>query len=107
MFVYPDPILRAHRQQLAEFALKHRLPTMHAFREYVDAGGLISYGANVPALFATAGEQVAKILAGARPSDLPVQQATRFDLVINQKTARALGLAIPPSLLLRADHVIE
>jgi putative ABC transport system substrate-binding protein len=107
LFVYPDPISILERRQIAEFALKQRLPTMNAFREFVDAGGLISYGANTAELLAIAGEQIAQILDGVRPGDLPVRQATRFELVINLKTARALGLTIPPSLLARADQVIE
>jgi putative ABC transport system substrate-binding protein len=107
LFVYPDPISVLERRQIAEFALKQRLPTMNAFREFVDAGGLMSYGANTAELLALAGEQIAQILDGVRPSDLPVRQATRFELVINLKTAKALGLTIPPSLLARADQVIE
>jgi putative ABC transport system substrate-binding protein len=107
LFVYPDPISLLERRQIAEFALKQRLPTMNAFREFVDAGGLMSYGANTAELLALAGEQIAQILDGVRPGDLPVRQAIRFELVINLKTAKALGLTIPPSLLLRADEVIE
>jgi putative ABC transport system substrate-binding protein len=80
---------------------------VHAFRFYVDAGGLMSYGATTSEIYTTAAEQVAKILRGARPSELPIQQATRFELVINNKTAKALGITIPPSLLERADEVIE
>jgi putative tryptophan/tyrosine transport system substrate-binding protein len=109
LLVYPDVVLSTYPrpQQLADFAIKAKLPTMHAFRFYVDAGGLMSYGATTSEIYTTAAEQVAKILNGARPSDLPVQQATRFELVINNRTARALGLTIPPSLLSRADEVIE
>ena len=107
LFVYPDPILIAQGKQVAEFALTNCLPTMFAFREFVDAGGLMSYGASLNAMGASAAELIAKILDGKRPSELPVQQATRFELVINLKTARALGLTIPPSLLARADEVIE
>jgi putative tryptophan/tyrosine transport system substrate-binding protein len=95
------------RKQIAEFAVTNRLPTMFAFREFVEAGGLMSYGASLREMGASAAEQVAKILDGTRPSELPVEQATRFELVINLKTARALGLTIPPSLLARADEVIE
>jgi putative tryptophan/tyrosine transport system substrate-binding protein len=107
LFVYPDPILVAERKQIAEFAVTNRLPTMFAFREFVDAGGLISYGARIRDMYASAGELIAKVLAGTRPSEVPIEQATRFELVINLKTARALGLTIPPSLLSRADEVIE
>ncbi|HEV8441095.1 MAG TPA: ABC transporter substrate-binding protein [Methylomirabilota bacterium] len=109
LFVYPDVVLSSHPrpQQLADFAIKAHLPTMHAFRFFVDAGGLMSYGATQSEIYTMAAEQVAKILGGARPSELPLRQATRFELVINNRTAKALGLTIPPSLLLRADEVIE
>jgi putative tryptophan/tyrosine transport system substrate-binding protein len=109
LFVYPDVVLSSHPrpQQLADFAIKAHLPTMHAFRFFVDAGGLMSYGATASEIYTMAAEQVAKILDGARPSELPLRQATRFELVINNWTARALGLTIPPSLLVRADEVIE
>jgi putative ABC transport system substrate-binding protein len=109
LLVYPDVVLSSYPrpQQLADFAIKAHLPTMHAFRFFVDAGGLMSYGATQSEIYTTAAEQVAKILNGARPSELPLQQATRFELVINNRTAKALGLTIPPSLLLRADEVIE
>jgi putative tryptophan/tyrosine transport system substrate-binding protein len=107
LFVYPDPILIAQRKQVAEFAVTNRLPTMFAFREFVDAGGLMSYGSSLNAMAASAAELIAKILDGKRPIELPVQRPTRFELVINLTTARALGLTIPPSLLTRADEVIE
>ena len=109
LFVYPDVVLSSHPRpgQLADFAIKARLPTMHAFRFFVDAGGLMSYGATQAEIYTIAAEQVAKILNGARPSDLPLRQATRFELVINNRTAKALGITIPPALLLRADEVIE
>src|SRR5438034_1871646 len=109
LFVYPDVVLSSHPRprQLADFAIKAHLPTMHAFRFFVDAGGLMSYGATQSEIYTIAAEQVAKILNGARPSELPLRQATRFELVINNRTAKALGLTIPPSLLLRADEVIE
>jgi putative ABC transport system substrate-binding protein len=109
LLVYPDVVLSSHPgpQQLGDFTLKAKLPTVHAFRFYVDAGGLMSYGATTNEVYANAAEQVAKILGGTPPSELPLRQATRFELVINNKTAKALGLTIPPSLLSRADEVIE
>jgi putative ABC transport system substrate-binding protein len=109
LLVYPDMVLSSHPrpQQLGDFAIKARLPTMHAFRFYVDAGGLISYGATLSEVYTNAAEQVAKILGGAQPGDLPLRQATRFELVINNRTAKTLGIKIPPSLLARADDVIE
>jgi putative tryptophan/tyrosine transport system substrate-binding protein len=104
LFVYPDVVLSSHPrpQQLADFAVKAHLPTMHAFRFFVDAGGLMSYGATQSEIYTTAAEQVAKILDGARPSELPLRQATRFELVINLKTPR-----IPQSILVRADEIIQ
>ena len=109
LFVYPDIVLSAYPRpgQLAEFTLKHHLPSMHAFRVFVEAGGLMSYGAVQSEIYKIAAEQVVKILEGARPSELPLRQATRFELVINNRTAKALGIKIPPALVLRADEVIE
>jgi putative ABC transport system substrate-binding protein len=92
---------------LADFAINAHLPTMHAFRFFVDAGGLMSYGATQSEIYTIAAEQVATLLDGAPPSELPLRQATRFELVIHRNTAKALGLTIPPSLLHRADQVIE
>jgi putative ABC transport system substrate-binding protein len=97
----------AHRIRINTLALGARLPTMHGYREYVEAGGLMSYGPNVPDLFRRAADFVVKILRGSKPADIPVEQPTRFDLIINLITAKALGLTIPPMLLARADEVIE
>jgi putative tryptophan/tyrosine transport system substrate-binding protein len=105
--IVPSPMLFTHRQRLAEFAIRHRLPTVVGSREYVEAGGLASFGTDYPDLFRRAATFVDKILKGAKPSDLPVEQPTKFELVINLKTAKALGLTIPPSLLARADEVIQ
>jgi len=101
------PVLSPRRKEVAELAVKSRLPTIYRDREQVEAGGLLAYGPNIPDLFRRAATYVDRILKGAKPADLPVQQPTRFELVINLKTAKALGLTIPPSLLLRADEVIE
>jgi putative tryptophan/tyrosine transport system substrate-binding protein len=109
LFVYPDVVLSSYPrpQQLAEFALKTRLPMMNAFRFFADAGSLMTYGATASEIYKSAAEQVAKILRGTPPSELPLREATRFELVINNWTAKALGITIPPSLLVRADEVIE
>ena len=97
----------AHRRQIADFALRHRLPSTHAFREGAEAGALMSYGVSVPDLNRRAAGYVDKLLKGANPGDLPVEQPTKFDFVINLKTAKALGLTIPQSVLMRADEVIQ
>ena len=107
VYTCSDPLLTTNRIRVNSLALGARLPTMHGFREYVQAGGLTSYGPNFPDLFRRAADFVDKILRGVKPADLPVEQPTKFDLVINLITAKALGLAIPPSLLARADEVIE
>jgi len=102
-----DPLFFTNRIRINTSALGARLPTMYGFREHVEAGGLMSYGANFPNLFRRAATYVDKILKGAKPGDLPVEQPTKFDLIINVTTAKALGLTIPESFLLRADEVIE
>jgi putative tryptophan/tyrosine transport system substrate-binding protein len=107
IYVVADPLVFTHRAQINALAIGERLPTMHAAREYVEAGGLMSYGPNFGALFRRAAEFVDNILHGTKPGDLPVEQPTKFDLVVNLKTAKALGLTISESFLLRADKVIE
>jgi putative ABC transport system substrate-binding protein len=107
LYVVGDPLMNFNRVRINTFVLVARLPTMYVQREYVEAGGLLSYGPNYPDLNRRAAEYVDKILRGAKPGDLPVQQPTKFDLVINLVTARALGLAIAPTLLARADEVFE
>ena len=102
-----DPIFFLHRVRLAELALKNRLPSMSTQGQWVDAGGLMSYGPNLPDVYRRAATYVDKILKGAKAADLPLEQPTKFELVINTKTAKALGLTLPQSLLLRADRVIE
>jgi putative ABC transport system substrate-binding protein len=107
LYVVGDPLVTANRIRINTLALGSRLPTMHGFREPAEAGGLMSYGANFLSLYRRAGDYVDKILRGAKPADLPVEQPTKFDLVINLTTAKALGLEVPPTLLARADEVIE
>jgi putative tryptophan/tyrosine transport system substrate-binding protein len=102
-----DPLTLDYRNQIADFATGHQLPTLHGLSEFVAAGGLMSYGANRVDLFRRAAGYVDKILRGANPADLPVQQPTKFEMVINLKTAKALGLNVPATLLARADEVIE
>jgi putative tryptophan/tyrosine transport system substrate-binding protein len=107
LYVCNDPFLNANAASINSLAAAMRLPTIFNFQENVRAGGLMSYGANVPDLFRRAADYVDKILRGAKPGDIPVEQPTKFELVINLKTAKALGLVIPPALLGRADEVIE
>ena len=107
LYVCTEPVVFTNVIPINILAAAARVPTMHARREYVEAGGLISYGTNVPDMFRRAAEYVDKILRGAKPSDLPVEQATKFELVINLITAQALGLEVPSTLLARADEVIE
>jgi putative tryptophan/tyrosine transport system substrate-binding protein len=103
----PDPVLFFNRQLIARVAAKQKLPAMYSFSEYVDVGGLISYGTSFPSLFYRAATYVDKILKGAKPAELPVEQPTKFDLVINLKAAKQIGLKIPPHVLARADRVIR
>ncbi len=102
-----DVIFTSHRRQVVELARKYRLPTIYGFKEFVHAGGLMAYGPDYPDLYRRAATYVDKIFKGANPADLPIEQPTKFELAINFKTAKALGLAIPPSLQVRADQVIE
>ncbi|PYM96067.1 MAG: ABC transporter substrate-binding protein [Candidatus Rokuibacteriota bacterium] len=107
VIVLADPLFVLEASYIVRFAAEHRLPVMYGLREVVAAGGLIAYGANFTDMFRRAAIYVDKILKGARPADLPVEQASRFELVINLKTAKALGLAMPQSLLARADEIIQ
>jgi putative ABC transport system substrate-binding protein len=105
--VLPSPFFNAHRRVVINLAARYRLPAMFEFREYVQDGGLMSYGASLPDMHRRAASYVDRILKGAKPGDLPIERPTKFELVINLKTAKALGLTIPPSLLGRADEVIQ
>ena len=107
LYVVGDALVITHRVRINTLALTARLPTIFLLREYVEAGGLMSYGPSFPDLFRRAGDYVDKILRGAKPGDIPVEQPTKFDLIINLTTAKALGLSIPESFLVRADEVIE
>ena len=107
LFVPGDPLVTNRPRMIADLALKYRLPTMTDFRELPGAGGLLSYGPDLVDSYRRAATHVDKILKGAKPGDLPMEQPTKFDLVVNLKTARALGLTIPPSLLIQATQVIQ
>jgi putative ABC transport system substrate-binding protein len=107
LYVVTDPLLTTNRARIHTLVMGARLPTMHDGREYVEGGGLMSYGPNRPDLFRRIADHVDEILRGAKPADIPVEQPTKFDLIINLTTAKALGLTLPPALLARADEVIE
>jgi putative ABC transport system substrate-binding protein len=106
LFVFGDAMFSVHRARLADLAVKHRLPTMYTNRPHVEAGGLKCYGPNFADVWRRAATYVVKILKGARPADLPVEQPTKFEPVFNLKTAKALGITVPQTLLARADEVI-
>ena len=107
LLAFPDPVTNTNRKQIAGFAVKHRLPSTFGWRDYVEAGGLMSYGPNHDVAWRRLATYVDKILKGAKPADLPVEQPTKFELVINLKTAKQIGLTIPPNVLARADRVIR
>jgi putative tryptophan/tyrosine transport system substrate-binding protein len=107
LLVFPDPVTNGHREQIAEFAVKHRLPSMFGRKELIEAGGLMSYGPSLQEVYRRIPMHVDKILKGAKPADLPTELPARFEMVINLKTAKQIGLTIPPNLLARADRVIR
>ena len=105
--VLPDPMMSAHRGSVTALAARRRLPTIYPVRDYVDAGGLMVYAPDFDVIWRRAANYVDKILKGAKPADLPIEQPTQYQLIVNLKTARALGLTIPESILLRADEVVR
>jgi len=107
LYIAPDPLVLSNRKKISAMALELRLPTIYAYRDYVESGGLVSYGPNIRGMFRRAAELVDKILRGTKAGDIPVEQPTNFELVINLNTAKSLGLTIPPTVLARADEVIE
>ncbi len=107
MLVLPSPMVNSARRRIIEMAAKHRMPTIMAFPEFAEEGGLIAYGPDVPDMFRQAGDVMVKVLRGTPPSEIPIERPARFELVVNRKTAASLGLTVRPSLLVRADRVIE
>ena len=107
LFVFPDPLTFGNRESIVGFANKNSIPAMFGAREFVEGGGLMSYGSDYPAMFRRAGNYVGRILNGESPAELPIEQPTKFELIINLKTARAFGFDIAPTLLARTDEVIE
>jgi putative ABC transport system substrate-binding protein len=107
MLVLSSPLFLPQRDRIVALANAHRLPAMFIVKHWVQAGGLMSYGANFPLMYRRAADYVAKILKGTKPAELPVEQATKFELVVNLKTAKAIGIELPTAILLRADEVIE
>ena len=107
LFVLDDTVVTKYRGQILKLATNHSLPVVSVYKDFAEAGGLLAYGPNLPAAYRRAAYYADRILKGAKPSDLPVEEPTQFDLVVNLKTAKALGLTIPPSVLLSANHVIE
>jgi putative tryptophan/tyrosine transport system substrate-binding protein len=107
LLIFADPFMNTNVQKLADLSLKNRLPAIYGFREFADAGGLLSYGASLHWIFGRAAAYVDKIFKGANPGDLPIEQPTTFELVINLKTAKALGVTIPDKMLVAADELIE
>jgi putative tryptophan/tyrosine transport system substrate-binding protein len=105
--VFNSPVLSSLYREIIDLSAEHRLPTMYQWKEHVEAGGLLSYGVNLTAMWRQAGTIVVKVLKGAKPADLPVEQPTKFELAVNARTAKALGIPIPPSVLVRADDVFE
>jgi putative ABC transport system substrate-binding protein len=107
LLVLVDPFTNAHRQRIVDFAARRRLPAIYESREFVDAGGLISYGPSLPALQRRAADYISMIFKGSKPADLPVEQPTKIEMILNKKTAKALGLALSQSVVMRADELIE